>query len=57
MSRNILLRFDANDELIVLIDKVAEKLKNTNAGVTKMALYEFCKRVINENGTNQSKSE
>jgi len=49
MARTIILRFDANDELILAVDKVAKKLKNTNAGVAKLSLYEFCKKILEEN--------
>ena len=56
MSRNILLRFGANDELILLVDKVAEKLKNTNAGITKVALYEFCNKILNQEDERKIKS-
>jgi hypothetical protein len=49
MKRNILLRFEPEDELIKRVDQVAKKLKNTNSGVTKIALYEFCNKILGEN--------
>lgn len=55
MTRNILLRFEANNELILLIDKVAKKLGNTNSGVTKLALWEFVNRVLNKDGNTTTK--
>lgn len=47
--RNILLRFEEDDELIIKIDLVSKKLGNTKAGVTKLALYEFCNKILRDN--------
>ena len=44
--RNILLRFEEDDKLILLIDQVAKKLGNTKSGITKIALFEFCRNVL-----------
>ena len=54
--RIIILRFNPNDSLILAADKVAEKLRNTKAGITKLALHEFCNKILMENGI-QTKSE
>lgn len=54
--RIIILRFKPSDELILAVDKAAEKLKNTNAGITKLALWEFTNKILNENGSPKSKS-
>ena len=45
--RNILLRLEEDDELIQIVDAVSKKLGNTNAGTTKLALYEFCNKILN----------
>jgi hypothetical protein len=47
MARNILLRFEPKDELIVLIDKVAKKLGVTGSGLAKIALYDYCNKILN----------
>ena len=50
--RNILLRFEEEDELIIKIDEVSRKLGNTGSGVTKLALYEFCNKILGEENAN-----
>ncbi|MDP3966022.1 MAG: hypothetical protein Q8Q04_00645 [archaeon] len=50
--RNILLRFEEEDELISKIDEVAKKLGNTNSGITKLALFEFCKKILESQNAN-----
>ena len=42
--RNILLRFNEQDELIKLIDRVTKKLGNSASALTKTALYIYCKQ-------------
>lgn len=40
--RNILLRFDDQDELIILIDKVRKALRISASDLTKLSLYFYC---------------
>jgi len=40
--RNILLRFNEQDEIILLVDKVAKKLGTSASALTKTALYFYC---------------
>lgn len=49
--RAIILRFDSNDELILAIDKVRRKLSIPMSSITKTALWEYCNRILNEDGT------
>ena len=51
-ERNILLRFSPKDDLILLVDKVAEKLSLTNASLTKISLQKFCEESLNGKSTN-----
>ena len=44
--RIIILRFKPSDELILAVDKATEKLKITNSGIAKIALYEYCKKIL-----------
>lgn len=52
--RIIILRFEPSDGLILAVDQVAQRLKSTKAGVTKLALYEFCNKILMENGKQKS---
>jgi len=54
--RAIILRFDSNDELILLIDKVKKKLHNPMSAIAKSALWEYCQKILNENGRKKSES-
>lgn len=40
--RNILLRFNEQDEIIQLVDKVSKKLGTSASSLTKTALYFYC---------------
>ena len=42
MARNILLRFQEDDELIKLVDRVSKKLGSSASSLTKTALYFYC---------------
>lgn len=44
MARNILLRFKEDDEIIILVERVSQKLKVSYSALTKLALYDFCKK-------------
>ena len=46
--RAIILRFQDKDRIILELDKVANILKNTNAGITRIAIYEYCKKFLGE---------
>jgi len=48
MARNILLRFNENEELIKLIDKTSKKLGVTNSSLTRFALFEYCKLILGQ---------
>ena len=55
--RAIINRFDSNDELILLVDKVREKLHMTATSITKTALWEYCKKILEEeSGKRKSKT-
>jgi hypothetical protein len=46
--RAIILRFKDKDKLIIDLDKVAKILGNTNAGATRIAIYEFCNKILGD---------
>ena len=39
MARNILLRFQEDDELIKLVDRISKKLGSSASALSKTALY------------------
>lgn len=51
IMKTIIVRLNAEDELFVIIERVAKKLSMTFAGLAKLALYKFCSNLnLTENG-------
>ena len=40
-----MVRFEDDDDLIELIDKIAKKLAITKSGMAKCALYDYCIKI------------
>ncbi len=53
--RAIINRFDSNDELILLVDRVRKKLHISATAITKTALWEYCNKILKEDGKRKSK--
>jgi len=52
MARNILLRFQEDDELIKLVDRISKKLGSSASALTKTSLYFYCSQF--EKGGNKA---
>lgn len=46
MVRRILIRLEETDELAMISDSVAKILSMTKAALAKLALFEYCNKVL-----------